>query len=1160
MSGGLPPLTKRRRRILIAVVVAGAAFAAAWIGAGAVLSPWLRGTVERAASRALGRDLRIAGAFDVSFSLAPRVDAGDVRLANAPWGSEPSMVRAGRVTLVVDLLSLWSGPVRLREVEVESAHLLLEADAAGRGNWVFASGPAVNGPEGPAKPPPVVLEHATIRQLHLAFRRGPEAAPVTLDVGVLEARLERATGMIDVRGDGRFGGAPWEVSGRVGTLERLSQRRDVDLALTARLGATMLEARGRVLGAPEIELNLDAPDVGATLETFGLRSPLTGPFHLRGRLAPAQDGVGADVEAAVGAVTAKVRGVLDARLSLDAFQATVEAAGPDASVVGAWAGLPYLPARPFDLSAQVRRAGGRLHLEGAKARVGRTSLAAAGVLGEPPRLVGTDLTVQVAGRDLSELSNLTRLRLPPGPFEAAGRLLRRAQGLAIEAAELRFRDGVLRASGTIGEPPGLPNLDLTVDASGPDLAAFSRVATVALPRAPFALRGRVARDGPALALDGVEGRLRDDTVSIAGRLTLARGLEGTELRVRVAGPDLAKLASLAGLRGVPAEPFDVKGQLRVVTDGYEVEGVDGSVGRVSVAAEGRLGARSGLGGTSLSCRVRGPALSDLAAWGLPERLPSDPFSVAGRLRIEDGVHHADGVVAEVGPDRASVDGVLGALPDLSRLDVAFEAAGPSLAGLGRFLAGAGGRAIERIPAAAYRVSGRARRVPSGHELRQVQGRAGDAEVRVEGTVGSGEGLQGTDLRIEVSGPDLAAVLGPARRGSPVPPAPFEVSAELAGSRSSFTARPFAARLGGSDLRGSLSVRLDGRPAVEAELRSGRLDVAGLLAGFAAGPAAEPATAAPAPAGPRRLISDRQLDLGWLRSVDATVRLEAAAVALPGVPLRDVVVAGTLRDGALRLDRAEGTGARGGRASAGFSLEPSASGYRLATRGHLRGAHLVTSSADPSSEKAPNLDLEFRLKGEGRSLHELAASLDGGAVVILGSGEVSNAYEHLTTSGLVPGLLDALNPFRKSSDHTDFECGVAVVVLTGGKAVAEPIAVRTDKLTVVGRGRVDLRTEAIDLVWTLKPRRGIGLSPGAIANPYVKLGGTLSAPALEMKPLEAAASTGAAVATLGLTVLLQGLYDRITAEKNVCADALVKAAGAVPREREGNAPADSAPSP
>jgi hypothetical protein len=44
----------------------------------------------------------------------------------------------------------------------------------------------------------------------------------------------------------------------------------------------------------------------------------------------------------------------------------------------------------------------------------------------------------------------------------------------------------------------------------------------------------------------------------------------------------------------------------------------------------------------------------------------------------------------------------------------------------------------------------------------------------------------------------------------------------------------------------------------------------------------------------------------------------------------------------------------------------------------------------------------------------------------------------------------------------------------------------------------------------------------------------------VRPLTAAASTGAAVATFGLTILSRGIYNRITAEKKVCVDALAEA--------------------
>ena len=59
----------------------------------------------------------------------------------------------------------------------------------------------------------------------------------------------------------------------------------------------------------------------------------------------------------------------------------------------------------------------------------------------------------------------------------------------------------------------------------------------------------------------------------------------------------------------------------------------------------------------------------------------------------------------------------------------------------------------------------------------------------------------------------------------------------------------------------------------------------------------------------------------------------------------------------------------------------------------------------------------------------------------------------------------------------------------------------------------------------------------ITNPYIKLGGTLSNPAFELKSLEAITSTGVAVATMGVSLVAKGMLDRITAEKKVCKRAL-----------------------
>ena len=173
--------------------------------------------------------------------------------------------------MVVDLVSLWSGPVRVRELEIANARLLLEADRDGNGNWVFAPGPESRRPSEPAQRSPVAFEHVAIRGLELVLRGRPQAEPVTLGVRELEAQLDPATRMIDVRGGGQFNEAPWEISGRLGTLEKLHEGHDVEQALTARIGEARLELRGRVrdplvLGAPELDVGVDGPDIVAALK------------------------------------------------------------------------------------------------------------------------------------------------------------------------------------------------------------------------------------------------------------------------------------------------------------------------------------------------------------------------------------------------------------------------------------------------------------------------------------------------------------------------------------------------------------------------------------------------------------------------------------------------------------------------------------------------------------------------------------------------------------------------------------------------------------------------------------------------------------------------------------------------------------------------------
>jgi uncharacterized protein involved in outer membrane biogenesis len=100
--------------------------------------------IERAASRSLGRPLSIAS-LHVAWRNPLAVELTDLRLANAPWGSQPDMLRVERLVATIDLRSLLQGVVRYETLLLENPVLLLERDAGGVGNWHFAGNAAAPG-------------------------------------------------------------------------------------------------------------------------------------------------------------------------------------------------------------------------------------------------------------------------------------------------------------------------------------------------------------------------------------------------------------------------------------------------------------------------------------------------------------------------------------------------------------------------------------------------------------------------------------------------------------------------------------------------------------------------------------------------------------------------------------------------------------------------------------------------------------------------------------------------------------------------------------------------------------------------------------------------------------------------------------------------------
>jgi len=133
-------------------------------------------------------------------------------------------------------------------------------------------------------------------------------------------------------------------------------------------------------------------------------------------------------------------------------------------------------------------------------------------------------------------------------------------------------------------------------------------------------------------------------------------------------------------------------------------------------------------------------------------------------------------------------------------------------------------------------------------------------------------------------------------------------------------------------------------------------------------------------------------------------------------------------------------------------------------------------------------------------------------------------------------LRTVNPFLKKDNYVDFECGIIQAEISDGVlTAANTIATQSKRLSVVGSGVIDLSSEELEFAITPNPRKGLGLSASNFAR-IVKIGGTLQQPAVEADPagfLKSGAKIGAALYTGGLSVLAEGLFNRIKATENVC---------------------------
>jgi len=404
---------------------------------------------------------------------------------------------------------------------------------------------------------------------------------------------------------------------------------------------------------------------------------------------------------------------------------------------------------------------------------------------------------------------------------------------------------------------------------------------------------------------------------------------------------------------------------------------------------------------------------------------------------------------------------------------------------------------------------------------------GDTKGTIQGTMGDPVKMQGLDIRMDISGPDLAQLFPIV--GIPLPSTPpYRLAGRLEreGERWKFT--EMKGRVGDSDMAGDLAVDTAGeRPKLTAELVSTRLDfddLAGLVGATPSTKAGEAASAeqkkkAEEQKESGRVLPDRDIDLSRLRAMDMEVSLTGKDVIAPSLPMQDFKAKFQLEKGRLTVEPLS-FGIASGRIEGRLVLNGREDVPSASTDLKIRSIKLAEffKGSEFAEEMGGTFGGRIELEGTGRSTAELLGGADGGAVVVMSGGKLSNLL--LEIVGI--DIAEALGFVIGEDKPVAVRCAVADFKVTDGLLKTQTFVIDTTDTNVTGEGTINLKNEKMDLKLEAHPKDPSLLS----ARTPVLIGGKLADPKFGVDPSQAVARGAAAVVLGALLTPLAALLPMI----------------------------------
>lgn len=301
-------------------------------------------------------------------------------------------------------------------------------------------------------------------------------------------------------------------------------------------------------------------------------------------------------------------------------------------------------------------------------------------------------------------------------------------------------------------------------------------------------------------------------------------------------------------------------------------------------------------------------------------------------------------------------------------------------------------------------------------------------------------------------------------------------------------------IAGTSAKGDIAVGLGGpKPSIVGTLSSPKFDVTPFTSGGKS-----------TKGGP--VFSRDPLPLDQLNAANADLTLNVAALTFGKVELTEVKLPLRLKDG--QLNAPLSARYRGVAINAAVTANGEARSVGLDARTTAIDLGRLFSDLGVTDLLSTRADIAAKLSGRGKSMHDIAASLNGQTNLATGEGTVNSKMFALVSNDLAKAIV----PNGSSGDKAKLVCALSAFDFKGGVGTSKALAVETDSLITTGGGTIDLGGERIDLLLKPKPKNASLVS---LAFP-IRVSGPLGAPSAGLDRTGVVTGVATAVGGVALT--------------------------------------------